>query len=57
MHAIEELYFFRRYGEAKKVADEALKGQLSDEFRKLLQDYKSRAQAKLQGGRNKNPEA
>lgn len=48
MHAIEELYFFRRYEEALKVAEEALKGKLIEEFRKTLEDYRTRSQIKIQ---------
>lgn len=47
LHAIEEHYFFRNYEEALKVAEDALKGELIDEFRKTLEDYRSRCQAKI----------
>lgn len=48
LHAIEELYFFRRYEEALKVVEEALKGKLISDFRKLLEDYRMRCQTKIQ---------
>ena len=47
-HAIEELYFFKRYEEALNVTDDALRGNLIDEFRKTLEDYRSRCQAKIE---------
>ena len=49
MHAIEELYFFRRYEEARKVTEEVLKGKLNEEFRKVVVvvGYKERCEAKL----------
>ena len=47
LHAIEELYFFRRYEEALKIIGDALKGELIEEFRKSLEDYKIRCQAKV----------
>jgi len=50
LHAVEELYFFRRYQEAERLATEALKGDLMDEFRKTLEDYKQRCANKLQQG-------
>jgi hypothetical protein len=40
MHAIEELYFFKRYEEALKIVEEALKGNLIQDFRKTLEDYR-----------------
>jgi hypothetical protein len=48
LHAIEELYFFKRYQEALKIVQEALNGELISEFRKTLEDYKARCQNKLQ---------
>jgi len=48
LHAIEELYFFKRYQEALKIAQEALNGELISDFRKTLDDYKARCQNKLQ---------
>ena len=47
LHAIEELYFFRKYEEAEKVADEVLKGKLGNEFRKTITDYRERCEARL----------
>jgi hypothetical protein len=46
LHAIEELYFFRRYEEAGKVAEEVLKGRLNEEFRKTISDYLLRCEAR-----------
>jgi hypothetical protein len=48
LHAIEELYFFRRYKEALKVVEKALKGKLIQDFRKMLEDYRIRCQKKIQ---------
>ncbi|TVY59549.1 hypothetical protein LSUE1_G008119 [Lachnellula suecica] len=47
LHAIEELYFFRRYEEAGRIAGDILRGQLSGEFRKVVLGYKERCEAKL----------
>ena len=47
LHAIEELYFFKRYEEALKVVGEALQGELNEDFRKTLVDYKTRCQKKI----------
>jgi len=47
LHAIEELYFFRRYEEASKIADGVLRGELNQEFRKFIVAYKERCKAKL----------
>jgi hypothetical protein len=54
MHAIEELYFFRRYEEALKITDEALKGKLIEDFRKTLEDYRMRSQKKIQNATMKS---
>jgi len=51
LHAIEELYFFRRYEKAKGLAEEALKGKLIEEFRKTVKDYSQRCEAKLEDGK------
>jgi len=48
MHAIEELYFFRRYEEALNITNEALKGDVLQEFRKTLEAYRIRCQKKIQ---------
>jgi len=48
LHAIEELYFFRRYREALDMAQKALAGELDVEFRKTLDDYRRRCEAKAQ---------
>lgn len=47
LHAIEELYFYRRYEEARRVVEDVLRGELSVEFRKLMVGYKERCEAKL----------
>lgn len=47
LHAIEELYFFKRYPEALKIADEALKGELMVEFRKVVVHYRGKCEAKI----------
>jgi len=49
LHAIEELYFFRRYEEAGKVADDALKERLNGDLRRTIWDYKERCEAKIIG--------
>ncbi|RDL38069.1 Uncharacterized protein BP5553_05502 [Venustampulla echinocandica] len=49
LHAIEELYFFRRYEEAKKVAEDALKGELSADYKKVVVGYRTRCDMKLDG--------
>lgn len=49
LHAIEELYFFRRYEEAKKVTEEALSGNLTTEFKKTLEEYKAMCEGKIHG--------
>jgi hypothetical protein len=48
LHAIEELYFFKRYEEALKIVHEALKGKLIEDFKKILEDYRTRCQNKFQ---------
>jgi hypothetical protein len=48
LHAIEELYFFKRHEEALKVVEEALKGKLIEDFTKTLEDYKARCEKKIQ---------
>lgn len=48
LHVIEELYFYRRYEEARGFTEEALKGQgLIDEFRNTLESYLERCERKL----------
>jgi hypothetical protein len=42
------LYFFRRYEEAGKVAEEVLKGRLNEEFRKAINGYLRRCEARSQ---------
>lgn len=50
IHAIEELYFFKRYEEALKVTETALVGVLQDEFKKLLLGYAARCRGKIEDG-------
>jgi hypothetical protein len=47
LHAVEELYFFKRYDEALKVVEDALQGKLIEDFRKTLEDYRMRCQKKV----------
>lgn len=49
IHAVEELYFFRKYDEAVKFVDQVLYGSkgLDDETQELLSTYKEKAQQKL----------
>ncbi|KAH6722394.1 hypothetical protein BKA61DRAFT_729751 [Leptodontidium sp. MPI-SDFR-AT-0119] len=55
LHAIEELYFYRRYEEAKSVTVEALKADgLIVEFRKTLEGYLEKCDAKLAAGKRKD---
>ncbi|PBP19372.1 hypothetical protein BUE80_DR009888 [Diplocarpon rosae] len=50
LHAIEELYFYRRFAEAKRVTEEALRGTgLVGEFRGVLEGYLERCCSKLEG--------
>ncbi|KAG9228415.1 hypothetical protein BJ875DRAFT_389470 [Amylocarpus encephaloides] len=49
LHAIEEWYFFKQYEEGMRVAEETLKGELAEDFRKIVADYKTRCQRKLEG--------
>ncbi|KAE9377873.1 hypothetical protein N431DRAFT_399025 [Stipitochalara longipes BDJ] len=48
LHAVEELYFFKRYEEALNIVEAALKGKLIVELQKTLEDYRARCQAKVQ---------
>ncbi|TVY55610.1 hypothetical protein LCER1_G003212 [Lachnellula cervina] len=47
LHAIEELYFFRRYEEAAQVIAKVLKGQLDVGFRKVVVGYEERCEARI----------
>ncbi|CAG8952358.1 hypothetical protein HYFRA_00001104 [Hymenoscyphus fraxineus] len=47
LHAIEELYFFRRYAEALAVAEETLRGELMGEFRKVVERYRVLCEGKV----------
>jgi hypothetical protein len=49
LHAIEELYFLKRFEEARSIARDVLKGTLNDEFRKNVEDYERKAEAKIRG--------
>ncbi len=59
LYAIEELYFRKRFGDAVKMADRALDGEISEELRKSLVDYRERCAVRcsvdeLQGERGKD---
>lgn len=47
LHAIEELYFFKRYDEAWNVACDALKGKLNEDFRGVIEGYREKCEAKV----------
>lgn len=47
LHAIEELYFYRRYDEALALSNQSLEGELDPEFRKTLEGYRGRCLVKL----------
>ena len=47
LHAVEELYFFRRYEEARTLVGRFLEGELNDEFRKTILDYRDSCEAKI----------
>jgi hypothetical protein len=47
LHAIEELYFFKRYEEARSLADDVLMGKLNDEFRQIVEGYRGRCECKI----------
>ncbi|TVY16257.1 hypothetical protein LARI1_G006372 [Lachnellula arida] len=47
LHAIEELYFFRRYEEAAQVIAKVLRGQLDAGFRKVVVGYEERCEARI----------
>lgn len=48
LHAIEELYFFRRYAEALQVVRDVLRGDLGEDFRKLVKKYEARCEGRLE---------
>jgi hypothetical protein len=50
LHAIGELYFFRRYEKAKGLVEEALKGKLIEELRETLENYRRKCESKLENG-------
>jgi len=43
------LYFFRKFETALSFTEDALRGDLLGEFRKTLEDYRARCEAKLSG--------
>ncbi len=48
LHAIEELYFFRRFAEAERVVREALRGKgLMAEFKAVLESYGNRCETRM----------
>ncbi|TVY88363.1 hypothetical protein LAWI1_G006265, partial [Lachnellula willkommii] len=47
LHAIEELYFFRRYEEAAQVIAKVLRGQLDAGFREVMVGYEERCEARI----------
>jgi hypothetical protein len=47
LHAVEELYFLKRYEDALGVVNQALEGELVDEFRGVLERYRRRCKARL----------
>jgi hypothetical protein len=49
LHAIEELYFFGKYEESRKVAESTLTGVLNGDLRQIILDYKGRCEAKFLG--------
>ncbi|KAK0107082.1 hypothetical protein ONS95_003791 [Cadophora gregata] len=52
LHAIEELYFYRQYDEARTTTMRALKAEgLIPEFRKTLEGYLERCETKLAVGK------
>ncbi|KAI9054200.1 hypothetical protein LZ554_001371 [Drepanopeziza brunnea f. sp. 'monogermtubi'] len=55
LHSIEELYFYRRYEEARNFTEEALRGKgLMVEFRKTLESYLERCNAKLRSAEKRS---
>jgi hypothetical protein len=47
LHAIEELYFFKRYDEALALVEKALMAELQDDFKRILESYLRRCRAKV----------
>jgi len=47
LHAIEELYFVRRYDEALKIASNVLKGSLNGEFKGVIEGYRLKCEARV----------
>ena len=48
LHAIEQLYFYRKYQDASDFALKVLKGQMADEYRSVISSYQLRSQAKAE---------
>lgn len=49
LHAIEQLYFYRKYHEGSEFALEALEAQeMADEYRNVISSYQVRCQAKAE---------
>lgn len=56
LHAVEELYYLRRYVEAVKIVDEALRGIVSSSLRDRLVEYRQRCEEKGKEKSSKNRE-
>lgn len=52
-HAIEELYFLRRYGEARDLAEKVLEGVMGEALRRVVEGYKGRCEVKMEVGRER----
>lgn len=49
LHAIEQLYFYRKYHEGSEFALRALQAQqMADEYRNVISNYQIRCQAKAE---------
>lgn len=46
LHAIEQLYFYRKYQEGSEFALKALEGKMAEEYRTVISSYQVRCQAK-----------
>jgi len=47
LHAIEQLYFYRRYQDACDLAGKALEGEMGEDYRQGVLSYQTRCRAKL----------
>jgi hypothetical protein len=47
MHAIEELYFLRKFDDAQELTLKALSGRIPDDLRKTLEDFSQKCKLKL----------